>query len=74
LSPATQTETVTGTVARIVHLARKFWAFDLKRERISFAVTSASRMVQVESGEMVSVKQKLEAEEILRKGKTQLPG
>lgn len=59
-----------AAVARIVHLARKFWAFDLKRGRVPFAVTSASRMVEVESGP-VTIKQKLEAEEILRKGKAE---
>lgn len=54
---------------RVVHLAQRFWAFDIKRYRISFAVTNAARMVEVESGQMVSIRQKLEAEEILRKGK-----
>ena len=63
-----QPETATP-VARIVRLARKFWASDLRRDRYSFAVTCAARLLQMDLAEPITVAQKLEAEEILRKGR-----
>lgn len=63
-----QPETATP-VTRIVSLARKFWASDLRRDRYSFAVTCAARLLQMDLAEPITVAQKLEAEEILRKGR-----
>jgi hypothetical protein len=62
-------------VERIVQLARRFWGFDVRRNRYAFVVNSAVRMVEIGLGgeQKVTTKQKLEAEEILRLGKG-LPG
>jgi hypothetical protein len=56
-------------VARIVELARRFWLSDLRRDRFSFAVTCAARLAQMDLASPITVGQKLEAEEILRKGR-----
>jgi len=56
-------------IRHIVDHARRLYWDNLQRGEYSYAVDGAAKLIQIETGVRATLKQRQQAEEILRKGK-----